>query len=302
MSDVGDAPHKCGYCAIVGRPNAGKSTLLNLLCGDMVAVVTDKPQTTRDAITAIKTAKDHQIIFLDTPGLHQATKALNKKMVRAAEEAVESADIILFLCDPTREDYADDLRAAKKLSTPGKPLLVAINKVDAVRKESLLPIIRMWADAGMGEIFTISAKTGDGVAGLEARIAAVLPEGPALYPEDQITDQNEKFLASEIIRSKIMTFTHMEVPYSSMVSVSEYKERSDKLTAVVATIYVEKESQKGIVIGAGGFMIKRIGQAAREELEKRFSRKFYVEISVRTKKDWTKDPEFIKRKETSYKG
>ena len=302
MSHSDNAPFRCGYCAIVGRPNAGKSTLLNLLCGDMVAIVTEKPQTTRDAITAIKTAKNHQIIFLDTPGLHQAAKALNIKMMRAAEEAAGSADVLLFLCDPTQENADEDLRMAKQLSALEKPMLVAINKIDAIRKESMLPIMKMWADAGISGVFPISAKTGDGVPELEMLVASRLPEGHALFPEDQITDQNERFLASEIIRSKILQFTHMEVPYASMVSVEEYKECSDKLTAVVATIYVEKESQKGIVIGAGGSMIKRIGRAAREELEERFSRKFYLELGVRTKRDWTKDAEFIKRHESAYKG
>ena len=302
MTESGETNFKCGYCAIVGRPNAGKSTLLNLLCGEMVAIVTDKPQTTRDAITAIKNTKEYQIIFLDTPGLHESDKALNQKMVKAAEDAAESADLLLFLCDPTQGRQEEDLQIVSKLTAAGKPLMVAINKVDAIKKDLMLPIMKMWADAGISDVFPISAKSGYGVPELEKLIASRLPAGHALFPEDQITDQNERFLASEIIRSKILLYTHLEVPYSSMVAVEDYKERSEKLTAVTATIYVEKESQKGIVIGSGGSMIKRIGQAAREELEKRFARKFYVELKVKTRKDWTKDAEFIKRHDSAYKG
>lgn len=302
MNDSEKTSFKCGYCAIMGRPNAGKSTLLNQLCGDMVAIVTDKPQTTRDSITAIKTTDKHQIIFLDTPGLHESSKALNKKMMRTAEESAESADVLLFLCDASREQFQTDLALAQKLSAGGKPLLVALNKTDSVRKENLLPLIKKWADAGVGTIVPISAKTGNGVPELEKEISSMLPEGPALYPEDMITDQRERFLASEIIRSKIMLFTHMEVPYSSMVSVEEYKERSQALTAVKAIIYVEKESQKGILIGAGGSMIKRIGKASREDLEKRFGRKFFLELEVKTRKDWTSDAKFLKRHESDYKG
>jgi GTP-binding protein Era len=292
----------CGYCAIVGIPNAGKSTLLNLLCGDMLAIVNDKPQTTREAITGIKTSPDHQIIFLDTPGLHKATKALNIKMVTAAEEGAENADVILLVCDPSQGKLEDELRIARKFSTGGKPIVAALNKADAIQKETLLPIIKSLADAGIADIYPISARTGEGVEELEKHIALKLPVGPALFPNDQVTDQNERFLASEIIRSKIMDFTHKEIPYSTMVSVDEYKERSEKLTAVRATIYVEKDSQKGIIIGAGGAMIKQIGQSAREELEKRFDRKFYLELNVKTRKDWTKDAEFIKKADSAYKG
>jgi GTP-binding protein Era len=302
MSESGKPSFKCGYCAIVGRPNAGKSTLLNHLCGEMVAIVTEKPQTTRDAITAIKTTAEYQMIFLDTPGLHESNKALNQKMVRAAEEAAKEADLLLFLCDATQDHPTEDLAMAQKLMENKKPLLVAINKIDVIRKEFLLPVMKMWADAGIAVIIPVSAKTGEGTAELEKEIAKNLPDGPALYPEDMITDQRERFLAAEIIRSKIMLFTHMEVPYSSMVSVEEYKERSEAMTAVKAVIYVEKESQKGIVIGAGGSMIKKIGQSARQDLEKRFGRKFFLDLEVKTRKDWTKDAKFIKRHEADYKG
>ncbi|MBI5178284.1 MAG: GTPase Era [Nitrospinae bacterium] len=293
---------KCGYCGIVGRPNAGKSTLMNRLCGEQVAIVTDKPQTTRDMITGIKTTKEAQIIFLDTPGLHESQKALNVKMIKAAEEAAKEADLLLVLCDPTQERPDADARIAEKMVASGKPVIAAVNKIDCVAKETILPLMKMFADAGITDIYPISAATGEGVEELEKGILAKLPAGPQLFPEDQITDQNERFLASEMIREKIFLFTHLEVPYASMVSVEEYKERSEKLTAVRATIFVEKESQKGILIGQGGAMIKRIGQAARESLEQRFGRKFYLELSVKTRKDWTRDEGFLKKMDSAYKG
>jgi GTP-binding protein Era len=275
---------------------------MNLLCGEQVAIVTDKPQTTRDMITGIKTTADSQVIFLDTPGLHESDKALNKKMVAAAENAMNDADLLLLLCDPTRDDRTQDMKIAEKLLNMKKPVIVAINKIDLVQKNELLPLIQMWASAGISEIYPVSAKSGDGTAELERGIIAALPEGPQLFPDDMFTDQNERFLASEIIREKIFLFTHMEVPYASMVSVEEYKERSEALTAVRATIYVEKESQKGILIGERGAMIKRIGQAARISLEERFGRKFFLELGVKTRKDWTRDAAFLKKMDTAYKG
>ncbi len=275
---------------------------MNRLCGEQVAIVTDKPQTTRDMITGIKTTESSQVIFLDTPGLHESGKALNKKMVRAAEEGAASADFLLMLCDPTQNNLEQDVQIAEKLRQLGKPVIVVINKIDLIRKHEMLPVMQMWADAGMSEIHPISAATGEGVEELEKAIIAALPEGPQLFPEDVITGQNERFLAAEIIREKIFLFTHMEVPYASMVKVDEYKERSETLTAVVAAIYVEKESQKGILIGERGAMIKRIGQAARLSLEERFGRKFFLELTVKTRKDWTQDEAFLKKMDAAYKG
>ncbi|MBI5638631.1 MAG: GTPase Era [Nitrospinae bacterium] len=294
--------YRSGYCCILGRPNAGKSTLLNRFCGEKVAIVTDKPQTTRDMITAMKTTPSAQIIFLDTPGLHESPKELNKIMQAAAKNAAESADMLLVIFDPREKSAREDLHLARQLAGSAKPVIAAINKIDLVDKLMLLPVMQMLADEGIADIYPVSAKTGEGVEALEQGIAAYLPEGPMLYPEDQLTDQNERFLAAEIIREKLFQYTHKEIPYSSAVIVEEYKERNEKLNAVRAVIYVERDSQRGIVIGQGGQMIKQIGQAAREELEQRFGKKFFLELNVKTRKDWTKDEKFLKEIERQYKG
>lgn len=294
--------YRSGYCCILGRPNAGKSTLLNRFCGEKVAIVTDKPQTTRDMITAMKTTPAAQIIFLDTPGLHESPKELNIIMQAAAKNAAESADMLLVIFDPRDKSAREDLHLARQLAGSAKPVVAAINKIDLVNKVLLLPVMQMLADEGVAEIYPISAKTGEGVAELELGIAAHLPEGPMLYPEEQLTDQNERFLASEIIREKLFLYTHKEIPYSSAVIVEEYKERNENLNAVRAVIYVERDSQRGIVIGQGGQMIKQIGQAAREELEQRFGKKYFLELNVKTRKDWTKDEKFLKEIERQYKG
>ncbi len=294
--------YRSGYCCILGRPNAGKSTLLNRLCGEKLAIVTDKPQTTRDLITAIKTTAKAQIIFLDTPGLHESPKALNRQMLAAAEQGARDADLLLVLFDPREEGARYDLQLARRLAGSGKPVIAAINKIDLVEKLTLLPVMQMLADEGIAEIYPISALTGDGLETLEEGIVAHLAEGPKLFPEEQVTDQNERFLAAEIIREKLFLFTHQEIPYASAVLVEEYKERNEKLTAVRAVIYVEKDSQRGIVIGQQGQMIKRIGQAARQELERRFGRKYFLELAVKTRKDWTTDEKFLKEIERQYKG
>lgn len=275
---------------------------MNRLCGEKVAIVTDKPQTTRDMITAIKTTKETQMVFLDTPGLHVSEKALNKKMLKAAHDAAREADLLVLLIDARGEQPEELAALARQAAGMGKPAVAAINKIDLVEKNSLLPLMKALADEGISEIYPVSALTGEGVDQLEKSIAARLPEGPPLFPEDTLTDQNERFFAAEIIREKLFMFTKQEIPYSSTVVVEEYKERSERLTAVRAVIYVEKDSQGKIVIGQGGQMIKRIGQAAREELEARFGRKYYLELNVKTRKDWTKDERFINKLERQYKG
>lgn len=293
---------RSGHCCILGRPNAGKSTLMNRLCGEKVAIVTDKPQTTREMITGVKTDGRGQIVFLDTPGLHESDKPLNRQMIKAARAAARDADLLLLIFDPREEKTRGDLALAKTLGRAGTPLVAAINKIDMVDKHTLLPVMKMLADEGITEIYLISALTGEGVEELEKGIWGHLPAGPPLYPEDALTDQNERFLAAEIIREKLFMFTRQEIPYSSTVAVEEYKERPNKLIAIRATIYVEKDSQGTIVVGKGGQMIKRIGQSAREDLELRFGRKFHLELSVKTRKDWTKDEEFLKKMARQYKG
>lgn len=246
-------------------------------------------------MSAIKTTKDAQVIFLDTPGLHDSNKPLNKRMMKAATGAAGDADVLLFMTETKCKNLDDELNWAKSLLRHKKPVIVAINKIDLVNKSSILPMIRQWSDAGFDAIFPVSAKSGEGLDELERGIIERLPVGPALFPEDTLTEQNQRFLAAETIREKIFRFTQMEIPYSTAVVVDEYKDRSEKLTAVRAVIYVEKDSQKSIVIGQNGSMIKRIGTAARIEMERRFGGKFFLDLNVKTRKDWTREEKFIKR-------
>jgi GTP-binding protein Era len=243
----------------------------------------------------VKTTKEAQIIFLDTPGLHDSKKALNRKMIKAAADAARDADVLLFLSDATLADPEEEINRAKNLMRHKKPVVVAINKIDIVKKDSILPLIKRWSEAGFETIFPISALNGEGLDELEREVTGRLPHGPKLFPDETITEQTERFLTAEVIREKLFKFTQMEIPYSSAVLVEEFKERSETLTAVRAVIYVEKNSQKPIVIGQNGSMIKKIGTAARKELEERFDRKFYLELNVKVRKDWTREEKFIRR-------
>lgn len=266
---------------------------MNRIFGEKISIVTEKPQTTRHRISAVKTTALAQVIFLDTPGLHESNKPLNRKMVKAATDAARDADLLLFVCDPTGKNPEEEIEWAKNMARYKKPVFIAINKIDVLSKEALLPLMRSWSLAGFEHLFPISALTGDGVDELEREIVAALPEGPQLFPADTITEQTERFLAAELIREKIFRFTQMEIPYSSAVVIDEFKARSAQLTAVRAVIFVEKESQKGIVIGQNGSMIKKIGSAARVDMEKRFGGKFYLELNVKVKKDWTREEKFL---------
>ncbi len=262
-------PHRSGFVAIVGRPNCGKSTLLNLLLGRKVAIVTDKPQTTRTRILGIKTLPDAQLILLDTPGIHEARDVLNKRMVEVAERALREADIVLWLVDASRGEAALDQRLIRVLSERSVRTCLALNKIDLVKKNDLLPLIA-FLDAQLPEreIVPISALTGENVDRLVGVLVAQLPEGPRYYPQDELTDQTERVIAAEIVREKVLLETHEEVPYSVAVTVDSWEEKSERGVVVIkATIHVNRESQKPIVIGRGGSCIKRIGQRAREEIE-----------------------------------
>jgi GTP-binding protein Era len=293
--------HKSGYIAIIGRPNVGKSTLLNALLGQKLAAVSPKPQMTREKILGIKTLPNAQLLFLDTPGLHKPHRSLNESMVEAARETLNDADVILFLVEPIvgasartplREDDRQilDLAVAKK-----KPVIVAINKIDTVDRRSLLPLMdSLLKDFGAEAVIPVSALTGSGLDRLEAEILDRLPEGPAYFPEDQVTDRSERFLASEVIREKVMDLLREEVPYAAAVVIEAFEEPQSSVpkpvTRIQAAIVVEKDSQKGIVIGKGGQMIKKIGEAARKELEILLEGPVYLELFVKVDTDWTKDP------------
>jgi GTP-binding protein Era len=287
---------KSGFIGIIGKPNVGKSTLLNRLIGEKIAITTHKPQTTRNRITGIKNLEDAQIIFIDTPGLHEAKSALAASMVRTAREVLSEVDVVLLVLDAVDAAGAqsgirkDDLAIIESLREVQVPVIAAINKIDVVRKEALLPMIDSLSKLfPFKEIVPVSAIKGYSLDRLEQLLAGYLPEGPKLFPDDMITDVTERFIAAEIIREKITLLTHEEVPYSAAVVVDSFKEDEAKnLIRIQATIQVEKDSQKAIIIGKKGAMLKEIGRQARLEMEKFFASRIYLETFVRARKDWTR--------------
>jgi len=287
---------KSGFIAIVGRPNVGKSTLLNAIVGEKLAITSSKPQTTRNRITGIRNTADGQFIFLDTPGIHQAKTPLNRYMVKAATSAFGEVDLVLLLVEADRGFDPGDALIVDALRTADVPVFLVINKIDLVAKPMLLPLIdRFRGLHDFREIVPVSAATGDGVDRLLDLIRDAIPEGPKLFPDDLFTDNSERFIAAEIVREKILELTHREIPYATAVTVDSFKEDEGKdRIRITATITVEKDSQKGILIGKGGRMLKEIGTQARLEMEKFFAAKIFLELFVRVRKDWTKDARWLK--------
>ncbi len=281
---------RSGFVAIIGRPNAGKSTLLNALVGEKISIVSDRPQTTRNRITGILTLPDAQVIFLDTPGLHRPKGLLNEYMVNTAKEACEEVDIILFMVEADRNPGADEKEIIEFLKGLKTKVFLVINKIDIVRRDSLLSLINKYSSMyNFSEIIPVSSLKGENVSDLKDTIIGCLPEGPQYYPEDEMTEQPERFIAAEIIREKIFRMTGDEVPYSTAVLVEEMKERGEKIFTR-ADIYVEKDSHKGIIIGAKGQMLKKIGQAARRDIERLLGTPIYLELWVKVKSDWREKP------------
>ena len=279
--------HRSGFVAIVGRPNVGKSTLLNQLLGQKVAIVTPKPQTTRSRILGIKTRADAQIIFVDTPGLHVPRSLLNRRMLETAERAVAESDLVLWLVDATAGVTADDRRIARQLVAGRRPLCVVLNKIDRLGREQLIPILaELDRLIPAHDVVPVSALKAGNVDVLVDQIVRLLPEGPRYYEADTLTDQTERMLVQEVVRGQVLLQTRSEVPYSIAVTVERFEERGH-LAVVSATIHVERESQKGILIGARGVRIKAIGTAARRELEEMLGRRLYLEVFVRVQEDWT---------------
>lgn len=288
---------KSGFISILGRPNVGKSTLFNRLLGDKIAIVSEKPQTTRNKILGIRNLEEGQLIFLDTPGIHRGRSELNQRMVRTAIASGRDADILLFLIEATAPVIEEDRRMIESLGeSRGIPFLV-INKIDLVKKEILLPMIDHYQRLhSFKEILPISASTGDGINILLAEILKVLPTSPPYYPEEMITDQTERFWVSEIIREKVIQQSYQEVPYSTAVTIEEFKEHPEKnLVVIEGTIHVERESQKRILIGKGGLKLKKIGEAARREAEAFLGTKVFLELWVKVEKNWTQDPKALTR-------
>jgi GTP-binding protein Era len=286
------AGHRSGYITIVGRPNVGKSTLLNQLLGQKIAIVSPKPQTTRNRIAGIRTTDASQTIFLDTPGIHRARSLINRRMVDVALATLGEVDGILWLVDAREGLRKDDEEIAERLKPLKATVIVLLNKIDAVAKGKLLPLIHRLAELLPGrEIIPISALKKDGVALVLDRIEKLLPEGPRYYTEGEVTDQTERFLAAEIVREKVFLRTREEIPYGTAVTIDEFTEKEEKnLIVVNATIHVERETHKPILIGKRGSMLKEIGTAAREELEKIFGCKVFLELFIRVDPGWTQDP------------
>ena len=295
------AEHRSGYVAIIGKPNVGKSTLLNALLEQKIAIVSEKPQTTRTIILGILTRPDVQVIFVDTPGLHKPLHKLGEYMVEKAKDALPDADLVCFVVDVSTLPTLEDEKVAALLQQMDErsrkpPVLLVFNKVDLVDEAELE--VRFAAYRALSSFAgeaAVSALRRDGLDALLATIIARLPHGPRYYPEDQVTDQLERDVAAELIREQAMHFLRQELPYSLAVEIEEFKEKPDGNAHIQATLFVEKESQKGIVIGHGGSMLKQIGQAARQEIETMTGVHVFLELWVKVREDWRKKDEDLRR-------
>ena len=289
------AGFRSGYVSILGRPNAGKSTLLNALVGAKVAIVSEKPQTTRASLQGVVNTAGAQIIFLDTPGIHESNTLLNRRMMETVRDALTDRDVLLYLADATTGFTEKDAQALDVLRKVTTPVLLLLTKIDRIQdKRRLLPLIEQYKAAReFDEYIPVSSITREGLDRVREEIVKRLPEGPAYFPPDYLTDQPERFLAAELIREQVLRETRQEVPHAIAVLVDEWAE-TPKLTRIAATIYVERTGQKAIVIGAKGATLKKIGTLARHEMERIFSRKIFLELFVKVQKDWRESPEFLR--------
>jgi GTPase len=287
---------KAGLVALVGRPNAGKSTLLNWFAGQKLAIVSDKPQTTRHRIVGVRNVPAGQIVFIDTPGIHKPLHRMNRRMMQAAVEALREADVAVLVADATERQGAGEAFVLDLLRQARVPAILALNKVDLVHKPRLLPIIERFTRAlDFRAVVPVSARTGDGVPALEAEIAAALPEGEPLYPAEYLTDQTERGLAAELIREKVLRHTRDELPYTTAVVIDQFQEPADERspTKIFASILVDQASQKPIVVGKGGAMIKRIGTEARHDLEEMLGGRVFLDLHVKVREDWRDDDRLL---------
>lgn len=290
---------KSGFISIIGRPNVGKSTLLNAILGEKIAIISKKPQTTRNRILGVKNLSQAQLIFIDTPGIHKPQHKLGETMVKTALETYKEVDLILLMIDPG-EPGQGDRHIIETLRSIKKPVFLLINKVDTVEKHKILPLIEQYQKIfDFSEIVPISALKGDNLDRLLETIIMNTHEGPQYYPDDMVTDQLERFMVAEIIREKVMEHTKEEVPYSVAVVVEEFREEKE-LVFIRALIYVERDSQKGILIGKGGRMLKKIGTLARKDIEGLLGIRVFLELWVKVKEGWRQDERVLK--EFGYKG
>ncbi len=301
-------PHKSGFVSILGRPNAGKSTLLNALVGQKVAIVADKPQTTRTAIQGVLTTPEAQIVFIDTPGIHKSDSAINKRMMDAVRASLEERDLFIYLVDVTKPFGSGDEKALSILRNVGRdprpaadapvglqpPVIVALNKIDALpAKHEMLPLLEEYQKRYNFEAYLpISAATGEGLDRLRAEVLRLLPEGPEYFPPDHYTDQPARFLAAELIREKILIATRQEVPHSVTVIIEKWEELP-RLIRIFATIVVERDGQKAIVIGSKGSMLKQIGTQARQEMEALFDTHIFLDLHVKVETAWREKAAYL---------
>ena len=292
----GHADYRCGFVTVVGKPNVGKSTLINLYVGHKIAIISEKPQTTRRTIRGILTRQDAQVIFEDTPGIHRPTHALGKFMVRAAVETIGEADVVVFMVDGSRLPSSEDEDIGEILHERAKgPLLLAMNKMDLLKREHVKEVTEAyWSLVNYSDWMRISATRGENTEKLLNMIVERLPPGPALFPDDDISDQPMQMLASELIREQVLRNTRQEIPHVVAVSIDDWEDRSATLTFIGASVWVEKDSQKGILIGERGAMLKKIGQAARKEVEAWLGHQVYLELTVKVREKWRRDERMLK--------
>lgn len=289
----GAAPYRSGFVALVGRPNVGKSTLLNRILGEKVAIISDKPQTTRTRILGVKHLPGAQMVFLDTPGIHKPKFELNKRMVEVALHVLDEVDLVFFMVEATEPPGHGDRFVLERLKERDVPVVLVVNKVDLVKKLRLLPLIDEYSRMhGFADIVPVSAKTGDGVDHLLELALARMPEGPAYFSEDVVTDQPMRVLAAEIIREKLLQKTRDELPFAIAVGIDSFKEEG-RMARISATIYVEKDSQKAIVIGKHGQILKDVGTYARIDMENLFGMKVFLELWVKVKESWRQDERML---------
>jgi GTPase len=283
-----------GFVSILGRPNAGKSTLLNALLGEKIAIVAKKAQTTRTTIQGVVTTADAQIVFIDTPGIHKSDSLFNKRMMDLVRSVVDDRDVLLFVADSLRAPNDEDARASSILKRTETPAFLVLNKVDRIanKPDLLMRIEQYKALHDFAEYFPVSALTGDGLEALKKSIIERLPESEPFFPGDYITDQPERFLVAELIREKILELARQEVPHAVAVLIERWEE-TGRLTRISATIYVERDGQKAIIIGSGGGMLKQVGTAARIEAESLLGRKIFLELFVKVRPNWREDPQFL---------
>ena len=277
---------RSGFVTVLGRPNVGKSTLVNRLVGQKVAIVSDKPQTTRNRILAVVNRPGAQLVLFDTPGIHKPMHAMNRRMVETAERSIGQGDVVLWMVDVGERYGPGDRYVRDLLKKSGLPVILGINKIDTVAKPSILPVIDAWrGQLDFAEVVPLSAKTGDNADRLETLLVERLPESPALYPEDFLTDQPERFFVAEMVRERILHHTREEIPYSSGVVIESFKEE-EGLMRIQAVIFVERDGQKGILIGKGGAMLKTIGTEARQQIEAFLGAKVFLGLFVKVRESW----------------